>query len=76
MSYKLLIDECLSPKLVVLARAAGHHESTCVRDRGWQGQQDHTLMRNVVDEDFTLVTHNAIDFRGPGVPSLGGLHNR
>jgi hypothetical protein len=76
MSYRLLIDECLSPKLVVLAQAAGHHESTCVRDRGWQGLQDHELMRHVLAQDFTLVTHNAYDFRGPGGGPLGGLHNR
>jgi len=76
MSYKLLIDECLSPKLAVLAREAGHHLSTCVRDRGWQGLQDHLLMRNVISEDFTLVTHNAVDFRGLGEESPGGLHSR
>jgi hypothetical protein len=33
MSFRLLIDECLSPELVALAIAAGHVESTCARDR-------------------------------------------
>ena len=56
MSFKLLIDECLSPELVDMAFAAGHAESTCVRNRGWLGLNDHQLMRHVVAGDFTLVT--------------------
>jgi hypothetical protein len=39
MSLRLLIDECLSPDLVDLAVAAGHVESTCLRDRGLLGTQ-------------------------------------
>lgn len=34
MSFRLLIDECLSPELVDLAVEAGYVESTCARDRG------------------------------------------
>ncbi len=30
MTFRFLIDECLSPELVQLAVAAGHLESTCV----------------------------------------------
>jgi hypothetical protein len=33
MTFRLLIDECLSPDLVDLAVDAGHVESTCLRDR-------------------------------------------
>ena len=73
-AYKFLIDECLWPGLVPLARRAGHLESTCVRDRGWQGTKDYELIRHAVAEDFTLVTHNAVDFRGPD--GAGGLHAR
>jgi hypothetical protein len=61
----LLIDECLSPDLVELAIQAGHVESTCLRDRGLLGTQDWTLIKHVLNADFTLVTVNAQDFRGP-----------
>jgi hypothetical protein len=30
----------------------------------------------VIANDFTLVTHNAVDFRGPAVGASGGLHSR
>jgi hypothetical protein len=71
---KLLIDECLSPTLVGLAIAAGHAETTCVRDRGWLGQKDWQLMKQVLDEDFTLITHNSKDFRGAPDAHGTGLH--
>jgi hypothetical protein len=73
---KLLSDECLSPALAVMARTAGHHESTCVRDRGWQGLKDWELIKKVVAEDFTLVTHNAKYFRGTAEQREKGLHAR
>jgi predicted nuclease of predicted toxin-antitoxin system len=69
-----LIDECLSPDLVELAIDAGHVESTCLRDRGLLGTQDWTLIKRVVDEDFTLVTVNARDFRGHDQGDPGGLY--
>ena len=74
MTLRLLIDECLSPELVGMAVAAGHVESTCVRDRGWSGKKDWELMTIVVTCDFTLVTNNAVDFRGGGQEHLGGQH--
>jgi hypothetical protein len=73
MSLRLLIDECLSPDLVDLAVAAGHVQSTCLRDRGLLGTQDWTLIKHVLAEDFTLVTVNAQDFRGSGEDAPGGL---
>ncbi|PUE06234.1 hypothetical protein B9Z51_15535 [Limnohabitans sp. T6-5] len=74
MTLRFLIDECLSPELVQMAVKAGHNESTCVRDRGLSGTKDWKLIEHVVAGDFTLVTHNAIDFRGAGVGMLGGEH--
>lgn len=71
MTLRLLIDECLSPDLVKLAIEAGHVESTCLRDRGLLGTKDWTLMRLVLDENFTLVTVNAQDFRGGGNEAPG-----
>ena len=76
MTLRLLIDECLSPELVAMAVAAGHAESTCVRDRGWSGKKDWALMTIVVTGDFTLVTNNSYDFRGGGQADLGGEHAR
>ncbi|MGE4242456.1 DUF5615 family PIN-like protein [Ramlibacter sp.] len=76
MSFKFLIDECLSPELVEAAVLRGHYESTCVRNRGWCGLKDHELIRHVVAEDLTLVTCNSIDFRGQGPGKLAGEHAR
>lgn len=45
VSFKFLIDECLSPELVEMAVAAGHPESTCVRDHGWLRRKDWELMQ-------------------------------
>lgn len=76
MSLKFLIDECLTPALRKIATARGHHGSTCMRDRGWQGTLDHDLMQKVLAEDFTLVTNNSVDFRGAGPGSLSGHHSK
>jgi predicted nuclease of predicted toxin-antitoxin system len=73
MTIKLLIDECLWPKLVQLAHEAGY-DAIAVRDRGWCGLKDHELMIRVLEEDYTLVTHNSKDFRGPTGSGKGGLH--
>ena len=74
MPLRLLIDECLSPSLVEAAIAAGHHESTCLRDRGLAGLKDWDVTAFAIEHDFTLVTRNAFDFRGGGPPSPGGLY--
>jgi len=76
MTFRLLIDECLSPDLVQMAVAAGHVESTCVRHRGWAGTKDWQLIEYVVANDYTLVTHNSVDFRGQGPGNLGGEHTK
>jgi predicted nuclease of predicted toxin-antitoxin system len=75
MTYKFLIDECLSPTLVQQAVKAGYVESTCVRDRGLSGTKDWELVKVAVDGDFTLVTHNAVDFRGDGANEPGGHYS-
>jgi predicted nuclease of predicted toxin-antitoxin system len=76
VSLRFLFDECLWPDLVHVAREAGHFESTCVRDRGLAGMKDHELIEFAVNGDFTLVTHNAVDFRGRLGGSAGGLYSR
>ena len=70
MSFRLLIDECLSPELVDLAVEAGYVESTCVRDRGLLaglGTDDLRRQRRL----HAVVTHNARDFRGTGATDPG-----
>jgi len=62
---KLLIDECLSPELAKLAQSRGHGESSHIvwlKKGGWK---DWSLASFIIDEDWTFVTRNSIDFRGP-----------
>jgi hypothetical protein len=73
VSFRFLIDECLTPELVEMAVQAGHVESTCIRDRGLVGKQDWDLMPIIVSGDFTFVTLNAGDFRGKREEEPGGL---
>jgi predicted nuclease of predicted toxin-antitoxin system len=57
-----LIDECLSIRLVAVAREAGHdtHHVAHVGKAGWK---DWNVARYARDGDFVLVTNNASDFR-------------
>lgn len=74
---KLLIDECLSPALAEHARQRGHGESTHVVWRGWAGTKDWELIAHILDGDWTFVTRNAVDFRGPvGNPGTTGQYTR
>jgi hypothetical protein len=62
---KLLIDECLSSELVLMARERGHHEASHVVWIGKAGWKDWELKRPLLEEDWVLVTRNSDDFRGP-----------
>lgn len=62
---KFLVDECLSPELTKLALKRGHGESSHVVWLGRSGIKDWDLMKVVLDGDWTLVTKNSYDFRGP-----------
>jgi predicted nuclease of predicted toxin-antitoxin system len=59
---RFLIDECLSIDLVSVAGQAGH-EAQHVARVGKTGWRDWNVVRYASDEDFVLVTNNAIDFR-------------
>jgi predicted nuclease of predicted toxin-antitoxin system len=59
---KLLIDECLHSSLVKVATDR-LYEAYHVAHLGMSGLKDHQLMPRIRDENFTLVTNNAIDFR-------------
>ena len=62
---KLLIDECLSPDLVAVAVSKGHPESSHVVWLGKAGWKDWELKTFILEGDWTFVTRNSIDFRGP-----------
>ncbi len=59
---KFLVDECLSPELVEIARLYGHLESTHVTWLGLTSAKDWTIARWAVDEGFIFVTNNTADF--------------
>lgn len=62
---KLLIDECLSSELALMARERGHHEASHVVWIGKSSWKDWELKRLLLAEDWVLVTRNSGDFRGP-----------
>ena len=59
---KFLIDECLSPELVRLAREHGHGGSTHVTWLGLRSRKDWSIVRRAIDDGFVLVTNNTLDF--------------
>ncbi len=62
---KMLIDECLTPDLVAIALAKGHGESSHVVWLGKAGWKDWELKSFILSGDWTFVTRNSVDFRGP-----------
>jgi predicted nuclease of predicted toxin-antitoxin system len=58
---RILIDECLSPGLVGVAKARGH-DATHVVWLGAQGIQDWNLVALIGRDDFVFVTNNRGDF--------------
>lgn len=62
MRPRLLIDENLSPSLVEVAARRGYHAAH-VRDVGLLQAKDWTILRFVLDKDWTLVTNNVAEFR-------------
>jgi hypothetical protein len=62
---KFLIDECLSEELTKQAIDRGYLESSHVRWLGKKGLQDWNLLPVILAGDWTFVTKNSYDFRGP-----------
>lgn len=72
---KFLVDECLSPELTKLAHAKGYGESSHIVWHGLSGSKDWELKPFILDGDWTFVTRNSIDFRGPaGEPGKRGQY--
>jgi predicted nuclease of predicted toxin-antitoxin system len=59
---KFLIDECLSPELVTLARERGHWETMHVTWLGMRARKDWTVARRAIVNSYVLVTNNTTDF--------------
>lgn len=60
---KLLIDENLSVALPPIAYARGF-ECAHVAHHGYHTWKDWSLMDEVAERDWVIVTNNAIEFRG------------
>jgi hypothetical protein len=71
---KLLIDENLSPSLVGQANANGF---VCahVNHLGLTGLKDWELKATILEGDWTFITNNGTDFRGPAkTPGSSGVY--
>ncbi|MER8530471.1 DUF5615 family PIN-like protein [Mesorhizobium sp. M1272] len=62
---KFLIDECLTPELAKIAHGKGHCETSHVVWLGLAGLKDWELKPIILEGDWTFVTKNSVDFRGP-----------
>jgi len=62
---KLLMDECLSQELTKRAQQRGREQASHVTWIGKRGLKDWQLKKVILDGDWTFVTKNSIDFRGP-----------
>jgi hypothetical protein len=72
---KLLVDECLSPQLALRSQQAGYGESSHVVWTGKSGWKDWELKEFILEGDWTFVTINSVDFRGPqATPGSGGQY--
>ena len=60
---RFLIDENLSPALVEPARKRGF-EAMHVNHLGLRTETDWDLLKIIAEQDWVLVTNNAIEFRG------------
>ena len=81
VALKILIDECLSPELALIARNEFQVQATHVP---WLGKPPHghaswkdpDIVERIAAEDFTLVTNNRRDFVGSYYRQGGlELHN-
>jgi hypothetical protein len=57
--------KCLSEELAKRGQALGHVESSHVRWIGKTGAKDWQLLPVILAGDWTFVTKNSVDFRGP-----------
>jgi predicted nuclease of predicted toxin-antitoxin system len=58
---RFLIDECLHESLVGVAHGAGF-EATHVNHLGLSGKPDWEVAERIIQDEFTFVTNNRVDF--------------
>lgn len=74
---KFLIDNCLTPELAKLAREHGHEDATHLGWRHRSNWKDWNVTAMAVEGDWTLVTRNSVDFRGPAhAPGTKGEYSK
>jgi predicted nuclease of predicted toxin-antitoxin system len=61
---RLLIDECLSPRIAEWLNETGEHDAVHPLHVGRRGERDDTVLARCIQEDRILVTQDAQDFRG------------
>lgn len=59
---RFLVDECLSPDLVAIARDRGFSQSMHVTWLGLTSKKDWAIVRRAVKDGYVLVTNNTVDF--------------
>ena len=87
MQLSFLIDECLTPALVDIAKERGHSSRHASRIKELKGKSDRTVTDYALRRNMIVVTNNLVDFehiyqRRPHHPGLifisaeGNLINR
>ena len=59
---RFLVDECLSPDLVAIARDRGFFQSMHVTWLGLTSKKDWAIVQRAVKDGYVLVTNNTTDF--------------
>ncbi len=71
--HRVLADENIEPRIVASLRSRGLDVAD-VRERGWQSEEDRTILGRATNEDRVVLTHDA-DFGEPvvreGCPCVG-----
>ncbi|HEX8238864.1 MAG TPA: DUF5615 family PIN-like protein [Allosphingosinicella sp.] len=74
---KFLIDNCLTPELAKLALDSGHEDATHLEWRHRGDWKDWNVTDMAIEGDWTLVTRNSVDFRGPAkAPGSKGEYSK
>jgi predicted nuclease of predicted toxin-antitoxin system len=60
---RLLVDECLSPRIALRLNATGRHDAVHPLHVGRRAEPDHRVVAWSLEEDRVIVTENGRDFR-------------
>lgn len=68
-AIRLMIDDCLPPRFIDTALAAGYPEASCASFHGWATKTDRQLLSLCARHRFVLVTMDCLE---PAAPSVEG----